>query len=139
MPRIFPNHIIDLLRKTVYYSLNQIKKPMDTTNIEQIIQAKVTKLLPDINRLTTKEVKHYIFANRKHEAQRQNLRSAWRCGQSPDSLLTIEQEFSLHKGLAIEADSTIEELRSILVTEIEASLRKQLEVQSWMVIGGQVP
>jgi hypothetical protein len=112
---------------------------MDITTLEQIIQAKIAALLPSINNLTMEEVKHYIFANRKQEAQRQNLRSAWRCGQPIDSLLTIEQEFSLHKGLVIEADSSLEELRSILVREIESSLRKQLEVQSWMASGGQVP
>jgi hypothetical protein len=112
---------------------------MDTTTLEQIIQAKIAALLPNINKLTIEEVKHYIFANRKHEAQRLNLRSAWRCGQSMDSLLTIKQEFSLHKSLAIEVDLSLEELRSILVKEIETSLRKQFEVQSWMAIGGEAP
>jgi hypothetical protein len=112
---------------------------MDSTTLEQVIKSKVAALLPSINNLTIEEVKHYILANRKHETQRQNLRSAWRCGRSLDSLLTIEQEFSLHKGLIIEADASLEELRSILVREIEASLRKQLEVQSWMASGGQVP
>jgi hypothetical protein len=112
---------------------------MDATTLDRIIQAKIAVLLPRINNLTVEEVKHYIFANRKQETQRQNLRNAWRYGQSLDSLLTIEQEFSLHKGLAIEAGLSLEKLRGILVGEIETSLRKQLEVQSWMTMGGDVP
>ena len=112
---------------------------MDSTIFERIIQYKLAVLLPSINNLTIEEVKSYIFENRKQELQRQNLRSAWRCGQSLDSLLTIEQEFSLHKDSAIDANCSIKVLREILVGEIESSLKKQLEIQSWMEIGGEVP
>ena len=112
---------------------------MDSTISERLIQYKLAALLPSINNLTIEEAKGCIFENRKQELQRQNLRNAWRCGQSLDSLLTIEQEFSLYKDSAIDADCSIETLRAILVEEIEISLKKQLEIQSWIVIGGEVP
>ena len=112
---------------------------MDSTISERLIQYKLAVLLPSINNLTIEEVKGCIFENRKRELQRQNLRNAWRCGQSLDSLLTIEQEFSLHKDSTTDADCSIEVLRSILVGEIENSLRTQLKIWSWMEIGGEVP
>lgn len=123
----------------LYYTLNQISTTMDLTISEQLVQHRIKMLLPSINSLTILEVKECIFENRKQELQRQNLRNAWRCRQSLDPLLTIEQEFSLHKDSAIDADCSIEVLRAILVFEIETSLKKQLEVQSWMAIGGEVP
>lgn len=112
---------------------------MDSTISERLIQYKLAALLPSINNLTIEEVKGCIFENRKQELKRQNLRNAWRCGQSLDSLLTIEQEFSLHKDSAIDADCSIETLKAILIGEIESSLRTQLEIWSWMEIGGEVP
>ena len=112
---------------------------MDSTISERLIQYKLAALLPSINNLTIEEVKSYIFENRKQELERQNLRNAWRCGQSLDLLLTIEQEFSLRKDSVIDADCSIEVLRAILIGEIESSLKKQLEIQSWMTIGGEVP
>ena len=112
---------------------------MDLTFSEQIVQSKITALIPIVNCLTIEEVKLCIFENRKQETQRQAIRNAWRHGQSLDISLTIEQEFLLHKNSAIEADSSIETLREILVREIEASLKKQLEVERWMTIGGDIP
>jgi hypothetical protein len=105
--------------------------------LDRIIERKIALLIPNINQLTISEIKLCIFENRRQETQAENLRSAWRCGQSIDPSLTIEQEFTLHKSSTIDANSSIEELKSILIREIETSLRRQLQTESWMAIGGQ--
>lgn len=112
---------------------------MDITTSELMIQSQISALLPSINSLAIEEVKSYIFEMRKQEAQRRNLREAWRCGESLDTSMTIEQEFCLHKDSVIESDLSIESLKAILIKEIKTSISKQLEVQGWMVFGGEVP
>lgn len=112
---------------------------MDITVSELIIQSQLSTLLPSIISLEIEELKSYIFEIRRQETQRSNLLNAWRCGESLDTSMTIEQEFYLHKSSLTEVDFSAERLRAILIEEIKASMRKQLEVQGWMVIGGEVP
>lgn len=111
---------------------------MNSARIEEIIQYRIAKFVPTIDKLNASELKHYIFANRKQEAQRQNLRNAWRCGKQSDFSLALEQEFSLYKDL-VGVSATAENLKAILIQEIKASLKKELELQLWMQRGGEVP
>ena len=113
---------------------------MDITTFELIIQSQISALLPSINSLAIEEVQYYVFEIRRQEVQRKNLLDAWRrYGESSNTSITIEQEFCLHKDSVIESDLSIEDLRAILIEEIKSSMKKQLEVQGWMAIGGEVP